>query len=223
MNVKRYDTSLIKAIRAKRSVHAIRAGRTSADAVNSRLKTGAIAGGAALLLIAGCGGHDTKAALPSSTLATPVPGAPSASPPSSRQAPGDAVVAAYKAFFEAAGKAITAPPEQARVILRDYVTGAYLDWEIRQIMIHQSEHQEPWGTAIVHVTRVDLKSKTAKVHDCQDASNAGLADARTHKLLPRTRGTADRNLIADMTREGDDRWRVAGLKQYRTACHVPGQ
>jgi hypothetical protein len=134
--------------------------------------------------------------------------------------PTDAVIAAYQALFPAADKAIMSPPEQARAILQTYVAGDYLDWEIRQVMNHQAEHQEPWGKVVVHVTKVDMKTNTAKVHDCQDASNAGLADSRTHILIPNTRGTANRNLIADMTRGSDGRWRVTGLRQYDTPCHV---
>ncbi|GAB3971284.1 hypothetical protein GCM10029978_046180 [Actinoallomurus acanthiterrae] len=104
--------------------------------------------------------------------------------------------------------------------MRDYVTGEYLDWEIRQLMIHQSQHEEPWGKPVLHVTRVDLTATSAKIHDCQDASNAGLANAKNHQLIPRTRGTASRNLIADMTLGGDGQWRVSGLKQYPAACHA---
>lgn len=220
MNANQHKKSSIGTFRTDGAVGSIRTCNTAVRTGNARLNAGAITAGVALL-ISGCGGHNTTAVLPSSTSTAPAAGGSSTSPQGTSRSPRDAVIAAYKDFFGAAGKAITAPPEQARLILRNYVTGAYLDWEIRQIMTHQAEHQEPWGKAIVHVTRVELRSNTAKVHDCQDASNAGLSDARTHKLLPNTRGTANRNLVADMTREGDGRWRVAGLKQYRTACHVP--
>lgn len=169
----------------------------------------------ALAALAGaCGDHDTKVTLPSTT--PPVPPSGSTPPVS----PINAVIAAYTALFPAADKAILSPPEQARSILQNYVAGDYLDWEIRQVMSHQSEHQEPWGKVVVHVTKVNLKANNATVNDCQDASNAGLADTRTHALIKKTLGTANRNLIANMTRGSDGRWRVTGLRQYDSPCHV---
>lgn len=164
-------------------------------------------------LIVGCGGHDEKVAFPSST-------PPSASASSSAApTPKEAVVAAYSAFFPAVNNALQAPPERARELLQAYATGNYLDFEIRQVIDHQARHLEPWGKVVVHITKVDLTGDTAKVHDCQDASNAGLADTRTHQLVPASRGTAHRNLIADMTLGGDGRWRLSNLKQYNATCH----
>jgi hypothetical protein len=190
-------------------------GSTTAKSAKRLTGLGAVL--AVLVVAEGCGsGGSPKVALPSTT---PPAAQPSVS--ASATSPTDAVVAAYTALFPAADKAIVSPPEQARAILAPYVAGDYLDWEIRQVMNHQAEHQEPWGRVIVHVTRVDLKADTAKVHDCQDASSAGLADSRTHALIPKTRGTSNRTLIADMRRGGDGRWRVIGLRQYSSPCHVP--
>ncbi|WP_141955425.1 hypothetical protein [Actinoallomurus bryophytorum] len=187
---------------------------------NYRLRT-AVAAASACLFIASCGGNDTRRLLPRSTSTTPSHRISSFSTEDASQDSKDAATAAYKSFFDAAAKAITSPPEQARLILREYTAGAYLDWEIRQVMTHQANHQEPWGKPIVHVTQVDLQSNKARIHDCQDASNAGLSDTKTHQLVPNTRGTTNRNLVANMTRGDDGRWRVTGLKQYPSACHVP--
>jgi hypothetical protein len=171
----------------------------------------------ALTLVGGaCDGHDPKVTLPSTT----PPTAPS-SGPASPLPPKDAAVAAYSGFLEAARRAIAAPHDQARPILQDYAMGGFLDFQVRQVAVHQAAHEEPWGKAIVHVTSVDIKKRSATIHDCQDDSNAGLADQRTHQLIPRSRGTANKNLIATMKLGSDSRWRVAGLKLYRTACHVP--
>jgi hypothetical protein len=134
--------------------------------------------------------------------------------------PRNAVIAAYTALFPAVGEALRSPPERARSIMENYVTGSYLDFEIRQIVDHQARHLEPWGRTIVHVTKVELHQSTAKVHDCQDASNAGLADARTHQLVPQSRGNTHRNLIADLMLGSDGRWRLTNLRQYRAMCHA---
>jgi hypothetical protein len=130
-------------------------------------------------------------------------------------------VAAYTALFPAVSKALRGSSGQVRSTLQDYATSPYLDFEIQQIKSHQANGLEPWGATVVHITAVDITGNSAKVRDCQDASNAGLADARTHKLVPKSRGTANRNLVADMKLGGDGRWRVADLRLYQTPCHVP--
>ena len=99
--------------------------------------------------------------------------------------------------------------------------GAFLDFQVRQVATHQAAREEPWGKAVIHVTRVDMAKRSATIRDCQDDSNVGLADQRTHKLIPQSRGTADKNLVANMKLGSDSRWRVSGLKLYQTACHVP--
>lgn len=171
----------------------------------------------ALTLAGGaCDGHDPKVTLPSTT----PPTAPS-SGPTSPLPPKDAAVAAYTGFLDADRRAVVAPRDQVRSILQNYATGGFLDFQVRQVAVHQAAHEEPWGKAIVHVTGVDIKKRSATVHDCQDDSNAGLANQRTHQLIPQSRGTANKNLIATMKLGSDSRWRVAGLKLYRTACHVP--
>jgi hypothetical protein len=170
----------------------------------------------ALALVGGaCAGHDPTVTLPSTT----PPRAPS-SGPASPLPPKDAAVAAYTGFLEADRRAIAAPHDQVRPILQDYAMGGFLDFQVRQVAVHQAAHEEPWGKAIVHVTGVEIKKRSATIHDCQDDSNAGLADQRTHQLIPQSRGTADKNLIATMELGSDSRWRVADLKLYRTACHV---
>lgn len=176
--------------------------------------------GIGLAVSAACGGHGSRVTLPSTT----PPAAPSAGSSSSGALVSphtrDVVVAAYAAFLDAAKKAILAPSQQARRILQGYATGAYLDFQVRQVNAHQAAHEEPWGKAVIHVTKVDIAGSTATIHDCQDASHVGLADARTHQVIPQSRGTANENLVANMTLGSDGRWRVAGIKMYRAACHA---
>lgn len=129
-----------------------------------------------------------------------------------------AVVAAYNGFFSGVDRALQAPPDQVREVLADFTAGSYLDFEIRQVVDHQAQGLEPWGRPIVHVTAVELGPATATVHDCQDASHAGLADARTHRLVPQSRGDAHRNLVAYLSLGKDHRWRLTDLIQHPAAC-----
>jgi hypothetical protein len=187
-------------------------------ALSTKCVLAGIVGLAMTLVASACGGHGSRVALPSTT---PPAGPGSALPSSSASSATrhGAVIAAYISFFPAVNQALQAPPERARGILQGYTAGDYLDFEIRQVMDHQARHLEPWGTTVAHVTNVQLDRDTAKVHDCQDASNAGLADARTHQLVPQSRGNAHRNLIAAMKLGSDGRWRLTDLKQYRAVCH----
>jgi hypothetical protein len=132
-----------------------------------------------------------------------------------------AVVEAYSAFFVVVGQALQAPPEQARPILATRTAGDYLDFEMRQVIDHQARGLEQWGRPVVHITAVELGTVTATVHDCQDASHAGLADTQTHQLVQQSRGDAHRNLVAYLRLGGDQRWRLTDLLQHGTPCHRP--
>jgi hypothetical protein len=168
-------------------------------------------------LTAGCG-HGSTADLP--TKRAPSVGrleTRSASPPMS---PKDIASAAYAASFAAVNEALQSPPERIRSILSNYMTGEFLDFQIRQLLDEQARHLEPWGRVVVHITTVDIQQDRATIHDCQDASNAGLADAQTHQLVPELRGVAHRNLTAKLTLGGDGRWRVSNLTQFKGGCHV---
>jgi hypothetical protein len=173
------------------------------------------------MIAGGCGGHGSKVTLPS----TPPPAAPSAASSSSSASaspatPKDAVIAAYTGFFPAINNALKAPPERIRPILQDFLTGWYLDYQIRQLVDQQAQHLEPWGHVVVHITNVEVQQSTATVRDCQDASNAGLANAQTHQLITASRGTAHRNLTAKLTLGSDGRWRLSELRQFKTACRA---
>lgn len=180
----------------------------------ARRRTGIVAGCLiAVLITSGCGdqpAHNSSRR----TVANPHPGEPTSARSQS------AAIAAYRSFFPAVDRAMRSSPEQARAILRDFAMGGYLDFEIRQIVDHQARGLEPWGHAVAHVTRVDLSSTTATVHDCQDASQAGLADRRTHRLVPQSRGSTHRQLVAYLTLGRDGRWRLTDLIQQHTTCRA---
>lgn len=196
-------------------------GAGSSATLRRARRTTTVAGPALALAVitGGCGSSQpAPVALPSTTQPWGPSGQATAmASPSAMTAKGQ-VVAAYRAFLDAANKAIAAPPEQTRTILMNYATGDFLDFQVRQVGVHQSAHEEPWGRAVVHVTRVEISGNDATVHDCQDDANAGLADQRTHQLIPQSRGTTNQNLVANMTRGSDGRWRVAGLRLLQGAC-----
>jgi hypothetical protein len=168
------------------------------------------------LVSAGCG-RDR----PDATSSAGVPPGRASAPQRAPVRSSSAVVEAYDGFFASVGQALHAPPERVRAILAERAAGSYLDFEIRQVIDHQARGLEPWGRPVVHVTSVDVRTVTATVHDCQDASHAGLADARTHQLVAQSRGEAHRDLVAYLRLGGDRRWRLTDLLQHGTACHRP--
>jgi hypothetical protein len=159
----------------------------------------------------GCGGGDSRVRLPSTATARPAP-------PTWSSSAEQAVRSAYASFWDASDRALTASPEQVRLILRDYSTGGYLDFQVRQIVLQQGEHKGPWGKVVLHIRAVEVTGAKATVRDCQDASDAGLADTRTNELIPGTRGAKHRNLAAQLVRGGDGRWRLSDLKQFPRSC-----
>lgn len=72
---------------------------------------------------------------------------------------------------------------------------------------------------MIHLTAVEVTGLTARLSDCQDVSGAGLADSRTHQLIPGTReGPKTTNLSATLQRGSDGRWRVSAVRPVEAPC-----
>lgn len=168
-------------------------------------------------LTAGCG-HGSTVNPPTKT--TPPGGGVASRSASPSMSSKDAVIAAYTGYYPALDEALRSPAGRIRSILNSYVTEDFLDFQVRQLVDEQARHLEPWGRAVAHITAVDIRQNTATIRDCQDASNAGLADAQTHQVVPELRGTAHRNLTATLTLGGDGRWRLSDLRQFKAGCHA---
>jgi hypothetical protein len=173
---------------------------------------------AGLSLTAGCGHEGARVTFPTVTpQASPPAGSSSASPTAQ-----GAVKAAYLAFWDASERATQAPDDQVKATLQKYSTGSYLDFQTSQIISARKNNQEPWGKVVRHIGLIGVTGGKATVHDCQDASGAGLADTRTGKLIAGTRGPKQRNLIAYLVRGSDEQWRVYSLKQFKEPCVSAG-
>jgi hypothetical protein len=77
---------------------------------------------------------------------------------------------------------------------------------------------EPWGHLTVHVVAVDVTGRTAILRDCQDASTAGVANARTHQLIPGSTGKGRVHIRAEMLQGADGRWRLNQKELLETPC-----
>lgn len=131
--------------------------------------------------------------------------------------------AAYSGYWTASKKAGISPADQAAAILAPYSTPELIAKQVEELKAVQAKHQEPWGDVVIHLYSVQVTGATAAVGDCQDDSGAGLADSRTHQLIPGTRGgTQPVNLSATLHRGADGRWRVASVQPVGATCSTSG-
>jgi len=171
----------------------------------------ALAAGA---LLTGCADSQPAAILPATS--TPLSAPPGTVP--SANSPSQAVIAAYTAYFPATKAAENGPAAPAEAILAPYAQQPYLGQVLAQMATYRSRGEDAAGYVIVHVTKVTAYGKDATVHDCQDASHAALASARTQTVIPGTSGRAGTYLIASLTLGGDGRWRLTSLTHVAVPC-----
>jgi hypothetical protein len=179
---------------------------------------------AAVMVLVGCssGGDPPVAVSTSPPLSAPAAGGSPTAVPSSAS-PRDAVTAAYHGYWAAAQKAATQSPAQARQTLAPYSTPGLIENQLKGISRLQAKNQEPWGQVKIHIYAIDVQGSTARLSDCQDGSGSGLADRRTHQLIPGTRGsTQPYNLSVTLQRGSDGRWRVSAVRTVENPCTRPG-
>jgi hypothetical protein len=94
--------------------------------------------------------------------------------------------------------------------------------QLRGIRNLQAKQREPWGRVTIHVSAVEVTGNIARLSDCQDVSQSGLADSRTHQLIPGTRGsTRPVNYSVRLHRGDDSRWRVSAVRAMEAPCTFP--
>lgn len=169
----------------------------------------------ATAVLAGCSSQGTaalpgKTSQPSSLSTNPAPA------PSSARA---AVIAAYDAYFPVSVAAEAAGPSRAKAMLAPYAAPAYLNRVLSQMAAYRARHEVTQGRVVPHITRVVVSGPLARVYDCQDASHAALANSRTGRVIPHTRGSARTYLIAGLARASDGRWRLTSLAHVAVSCN----
>jgi hypothetical protein len=107
-------------------------------------------------------------------------------------------------------------------MLKSFVEGAYLDHLVKGIREMRSQGREPYGDVVPQVKEIWVSKGFAKVLDCQGISGTGMADARTHQLIPETARTKPTdNIEVEMKLASDGRWRVTGLSAKEKPCTPP--
>jgi hypothetical protein len=164
--------------------------------------TRALAGGAIALsvvsMVAACGGQ-ASVSLPGKALPGKAPAAAAASAPalSARQQ----VVTAYTGYLSALAAADDSrSAARARAILGKYLPASTIGSAVSAFRAYWRRGEVSYGSVVPHLLRVRVSGDRAYVHDCQDTTGSGLADARTGQAIPGTMGTGYENLITRLQR-----------------------
>ena len=168
---------------------------------------------AAAVAAAGCG-RPHPVALPPPAGPASAASAPATSPPTPR----DQVISAYISYWQASGQAINAGrPNRARAILAPYVTADSLPSMIAVLQQDWQQHAVAYGNPVLHIRSVVIRQGTATVHDCIDLSHAGLRNARTGRVFPRSFGSPRANYYASLVRDGGH-WLVSNVVPVVASC-----
>jgi hypothetical protein len=169
------------------------------------------------LATAGCRGTTPRTGPPTGGGATAVS---PASPPDRATAPAvdtrAAVEAAYRQFWSVSWDVDKQPASQWRMVLAMVSVDPMLTRLVAGTKAHQQAGIRLYGQVRPRPTVRGIAGNRATVSDCQDASHAGQADARTGK--PKTVGVARSPVEATMLRGADGRWRVSDVRYTGGSC-----
>jgi hypothetical protein len=177
-----------------------------------RLGTTLAGAAAAGVLLSGCTSGSSKAAPARTAVST------ARSSPVTTE---EAVAQAYTAYWPISVQAATLPESQARVLLAPYMTPDAMAHELAGAAAWRRKHFEPWGHVTVHILTVKVNGRIASLTECQDASTAGISDARAHHLIPGTTGSTHVRIRADLRQGDDSRWRLKQKEILETPCTRP--
>lgn len=128
----------------------------------------------------------------------------------------EAILAAYRAFFDAQTGISEAPAAERRAMLEPLATDPALSRVLRGMLAADDAGEVGYGKEVIdpRVTRVD--GDEAEIADCQDTSTAGRKNRSTGKVI--TRGTPEADVEATMQRGADGTWRVATVDYKDDEC-----
>ncbi|MFF5990646.1 MULTISPECIES: hypothetical protein [Prauserella] len=167
----------------------------------------------ASLLVSGCSGERPSAPPP---LDSSAPSQGSLAPSASLDAAA-AVEAAYTQFWPRSAQTPHKPEDTWRDAIAAIAIEPQLSVTLEAMRRNKAAGFTTYGEVVVRITSVEVSGDTAKVVDCQDASRAGQADARTGD--PKTVGVPRMPVTATMKRDqASGQWKVARLRFPGGAC-----
>jgi hypothetical protein len=174
---------------------------------------GAIACLAALLAAAGCAGQadvtlPARSQRPAAAAVVTDPGL----------AAREQVISAYTGYWQANSAAVDAGnAAAARAVLAPYVTASAIPGFVAALRPDWAGHAVSAGSPALHILSITVTGSRALVHDCIDLSHAGLQNARTRKVYPRSFGSPHANFYADLVLS-QSRWLVSNLVPVVAPC-----
>jgi hypothetical protein len=133
-------------------------------------------------------------------------------------APGDErakVTASYERFWSTSWSLGAGPPEEWEPQLRLVAVDPQLIQLLEGYRLQRERKITLYGQVVPHVTSVEVGGDQARVRDCQDASQAGQADATTGQR--KTVGVARTPVDARMVRV-NGAWKVAQITYPGGEC-----
>jgi hypothetical protein len=182
----------------------------------SRGRTAGLIAVAVVILLPGCdqsAQHAQPAPISDTTTRSASP--PSTPPPTSANQR-LAVEAAYRKFWAVSWDVDKQPPSRWRPVL----ASVSVDPELTRLYAGTKAQQQAgirlYGHVEPHPSVRQVTGDSASIVDCQDASHAGQADARTGR--PKTVGVARSPVEASLRRGTDGVWRVSDVRYKGGAC-----
>ena len=127
-----------------------------------------------------------------------------------------AVEAAYRKFWEVSWDV----DKQPAVLWRPLLATVYVDPELTRLYAGTKAQNtagiQLYGKVVPRPSVLRLAGGRAEVRDCQDASKAGQADARSG--TPKTVGVARAPVTASLVRGPDGVWRVSDVRYTGGSC-----
>lgn len=143
-------------------------------------------------LLAACTSTNGRAHLPAKAPAA-VTASASTSPRLPRR---QQVIAAYVGYATAMAAAFASrSPAMVRQLLGPYLDAATIRNAIAAFNRAWANGEVSYGRVARHIIGVRIHGAAAWVHDCDDASNSGLAYASTGQPVPGTLGTPDEDIV----------------------------
>lgn len=165
-----------------------------------------------LLAVSGCDGTDSVS---SDSTATPQ-SASTLPPPASAVEQTAAVEAAYRRFWSVSWDVDKQPPARWRSLLASVSVDPQLTRLYAGTKAQRAAGIRLYGRVVPRPSVGRIGGGRAEVTDCQDASHAGQADARTG--APKTVGVARAPVTASVVHGSDGGWRVAEVRYRGGSC-----
>jgi hypothetical protein len=168
--------------------------------------------GAALTGCAGAAAGQASVALPRKAAA------PSPARLAHQQGVRQQILAAYAGYWAASDQALnTGSARRARQILGQYAPATALPAFIGAFRQDWARHAVTDGSPVLHVLSIQIRNGRATVHDCVDLSHAGLRNARTGRVFPRSFGSPRANYYTSLVRQGGG-WLVSNVFPVVAPC-----